>query len=60
MLQIFAVLATWGFAFLSNFWAKTGLVAPRFKAHIKQEKVDDFIENFTVFNFFFDFFNVLF
>ena len=33
-----------------------GLVAPRFKAHIKHEKVNEFIENFNVFNFFFNFF----
>ena len=31
-------------------------MAPRFKAQIKHEKVNDFIENFNVFNFFFLFF----
>ena len=35
-----------------------GLVAPRFKAQIKHEKVNDFIENFNVFNFFFIVFEI--
>ena len=33
-----------------------GLVAPRSKAQIKLEKVNDFVENFYVFNFFLNFF----
>ena len=39
--------------FWATFEQNIGLVAPRFKAHIKHEKVNDFIENFNVFNFFF-------
>ena len=42
--------------FWATFEQNIGLVAPRFKAHIKHEKVNDFIENFNVFNFFFTFF----
>ena len=33
-------------------------MAPRSKAQIKLEKVNDFIENFNVFNFFFKFFEI--
>ena len=43
--------------FWATFEQNIGLVAPRFKAHIKHEKVNDFIENFNVFN---SFLNVFF
>ena len=46
--------------FWATFEQNTGLVAPRFKAHIKHEKVNDLIENFNVFNFFFNFFKFFF
>ena len=42
--------------FWATFEQNIGLVAPRFKAHIQHEKVNDFIENFNVFNFFLNFF----
>ena len=53
------------FPFGATFEQNIGLVAPRFKAHIKREKVNDFIENFNVFNsflnvFFFNVFNLFF
>ena len=44
--------------FWATFEQNIGLVAPRFKAQIKHEKVNDFIENFNVFNFFFIVFEI--
>ena len=45
-------------SFRATFEQNIGLVAPRSKAQIKLEKVNDFVENFNVFNLFFYFFEI--